>query len=68
MTPEEIKELTRPIAIKARQAALDNGAWCSYKNDLCVDADMFIHEFKDGHKELVRLGSKPGDYVILKVF
>ena len=68
MNPEEFEELVKPVALKARQTALDNGAWFSYKNELCVEADMFIHEFKDGHKELIKLGNRAGDYTILKVF
>jgi len=68
MSPEEIHELLKPVAEKAKQDALDNGAWFSYQNELCTEPDMFIHEFKDGHKELIQLGNETGVYKILKVF
>lgn len=68
MTPEEMREHLRPIAEKAKQDALDEGSWFSYKNELCVQDDMFIHEFKDGHKELVQIGNETGKFKVLKVF
>jgi len=68
MDNSEFEELVKPVALKAKQTALDNGAWFSYKNELCVEPDMFIHEFKDGHKELIKLGSQPGEHTVLKVF
>lgn len=68
MDAKELEEHVRPIALKAKQTALDNGAWFSYRNELCVEPDMFIHEFKDGRKELIKLGKQPGEYKILKVF
>ncbi|MFI5136933.1 MAG: hypothetical protein ACHQIM_03840 [Sphingobacteriales bacterium] len=68
MSPEELEEYVRPVALKAQQMDLDSGAWFSYKNELCVAPDMFIHEFKDGHKELIKLGNQPGKYTVLKVY
>jgi hypothetical protein len=68
MDNEEFEKLVKPVALKAKQDALDNGAWFSYKNELCTEPDMFIHEFKDGRKELVKLGNQTGEYTILKVF
>jgi hypothetical protein len=68
MTPEEMREHLRPIAIKAKQDALDEGSWFSYKNELCVEDDMFIHEFKDGRKELIKVGDETGNFKVLKVF
>lgn len=68
MTPEEMREHLRPIAEKAKQDALDEGSWFSYKNELCVQDDMFIHEFKDGHKELIQIGNETGKFKVLKVF
>jgi hypothetical protein len=68
MDNEEFEKLVKPVALKAKQTALDNGAWFSYKNELCVDKDMFIHEFKDGRKELIKLGNQAGEYTVLKVF
>ena len=67
MSPEEIHEHLKPTAQKLKQAALDNGSWYSYKNELCVEPDMFIHEFKDGRKELIQLGNETGEFKILKV-
>jgi hypothetical protein len=65
---ETFENRVKPVAAKAQQTALDNGAWFSYKNELCVDADMFVREFKDGHKELVKIGKQPGEHTVLKVF
>jgi hypothetical protein len=68
MDNEEFENLVKPVALKATQTALDNGAWFSYKNELCTEADMFVREFKDGHKELIKLGRQPGEHTVLKVF
>ncbi len=68
MTPEEFEEHVKPTALKAKKIALDNGAWFSYRNELCTEPDMFIHEFKDGHKELIKLGKQAGQFTILKSF
>lgn len=68
MNNDEFEKLVKPVALKAKQTALDSGAWFSYKNELCVEPDMFIHEFKDGHKELIKLGSQAGEYSVLKIF
>lgn len=68
LTPEEFEARLAPIALAARQEALDAGLWFSYRNELCVENDMFIHEFKDGRKELIQLGNETGRYKILKVF
>ncbi|MEO6979206.1 MAG: hypothetical protein ABJA76_01350 [Mucilaginibacter sp.] len=67
MSPEEIHEHLKPVAEKAKQEAWDKGLWYSYQNELCVDDDMFIHEFKDGHKELIKLGDETGKFKVLKV-
>jgi hypothetical protein len=29
---------------------------------------MFIHEFKDGRKELIQLGNQTGEFSVLSVF
>jgi len=68
MSPEEFADLVRPVAIKLKQSALDNGSWYSYRNELCVEPDMFIHEFKDGRKELIQLGNQTGEFTILSIF
>ena len=68
MTPEELHEHLKPTAELAKQSALDNGGWYSYRDDLCIEDNMFIREFKDGHKELVQLGNQTGEYTLLKVF
>jgi hypothetical protein len=68
MSSEEFEQLVTPVALETKQTALDNGAWFSYKNDLCVTGDMFIHEFKDGRKELIQLGDQTGVFTILKVY
>ncbi len=67
MDDAEFEKLVKPVAEKAKQDALDAGAWFSYKNELCTEPDMFIHEFKDGHKELIRLGEKTGEFTVLEV-
>jgi hypothetical protein len=68
MSSDEFEQLVKPVAEAAKQAALDAGAWFSYQNELCTELDMFIHEFKDGRKELVKVGKQPGDYTILSVY
>jgi len=68
MRPEELEDFTRPVALTAKEIALDNGAWFSYKNQFCVQPDMFVREFKDGHKELIKLGDQTGEYAVLRVF
>ena len=67
MEPEEIREHLKPVAERAKQIAWNNGSWYSYKNELCIEADMFIHEFKDGRKELIQLGNQTGEFKVLKV-
>jgi hypothetical protein len=66
MTPAELHEHLKPTAQIAKQTALDNGAWYSYRDESCVEDDMFIREFKDGHKELIQLGNQTGQYKILE--
>lgn len=68
MSPEEIHDHLKPMAEKLKQTALDSGSWYSYRNELCVEPDMFIHEFKDGRKELIQLGDETGKFKVLKVF
>jgi len=67
MTPEEFHYHLKPTAEKAKQTAWDNGSWYSYRNELCVKDDMFIHEFKDGRKELIQLGKKTGEFKVLQL-
>lgn len=67
MTPEELHDYLKPTAQKLKQTALDNGSWYSYRNDLCTNDDMFIREFKDGRKELIKLGNKTGEFTLLRV-
>ena len=66
MEPEEIYQHLKPTAIKAKQMAWDSNSWYSYKNNLCIEPDMFIHEFKDGRKELIQLGNRTSEFTILK--
>lgn len=68
MSPEEIHEHLKPTAQKLKQTALENGSWYSYRNELCIEPDMFIHEFIDGRKELIQLGNETGEFTILKVY
>lgn len=68
MDNDEFEQLVKPVAEAAKKAALDAGAWFSYINELCTETDMVVHEFKDGRRELVRIGEKPGDYTVVKVF
>jgi hypothetical protein len=65
---EELREHLTPAAIELKQSALDEGAWYSYQNELCTESNMFVREFKDGHKELIQLGNKTGEYKVLKAF
>ena len=67
MEPEEIHTHLKPAAEKAKQIAWDSGSWYSYKNELCIEANMFIHEFKDGRKELIQIGNQTGEFKVLRV-
>ena len=68
MDNNEFEQLVKPAIETAKKTALNKGAWLSYRNESCTEPGMFIHEFKDGRKELVKIGKRPGDYTVLKVF
>jgi hypothetical protein len=68
MSPAEIHEHLKPRAVRLKQTALDNGSWFSYRNELCVTSDMFIHEFKDGRKELIKHRNQTGEFTVLKIY
>lgn len=48
MTDEEIQVRAKPIAEAARKNAWDHGLPISYRNEICTQEDMIIHEYKGG--------------------
>lgn len=60
MTDEEIQAKARLIAEKAKNAAWAHGLPISYKNETCAEADLIIHEYKTGEKELVSVSAENG--------
>ena len=55
MSPEELKELLRPIADDVLQKKWDNNGYITYYDkDLCPSPDVLVHEYRD-HRELVRI-------------
>ena len=54
MSPREFADYLAPTAIEAVQAALDNGLYISYPQVSNLPG-FFIHEYKDGKKELIEI-------------
>jgi len=55
LTPLEQEALLTAEIEKVMQEKLDKGSYITYTNELCVTDDLFIHEYKDGRKYLVRV-------------
>lgn len=48
------------------QQALDQGLYISYRDHNCTSSDQFVHEYKDGRKQLIRINSQTGKEELLK--
>lgn len=60
MTEEEIQAKAKPIAEAARKQAWDHGLPISYKNEVCLEDNMIIREYKNGERELVSVSAVDG--------
>ncbi|RYY07920.1 MAG: hypothetical protein EOP43_01790 [Sphingobacteriaceae bacterium] len=60
LSNEEIQAKARPIADEAKKLAWEHGMPISYRNELCVQEDMIIHEYKTGEKDLVSVSPENG--------
>ena len=65
MTPEEFKELIRPVADQVLQETWDKNAFITYYDEkICPDTNTLVQEYKD-HSELVRIHDQ-GKAIIIK--
>ena|ERR1700712_2282367 len=65
MSPEELKEILRPIAEEVLQKKWDNNGYITYYDEaVCHSPDVLVHEYKD-RLELVRV-DKNGKATFLK--
>lgn len=60
MTDQELQERAKSIAEAARKNSWDHGQPISYRNELCTQNDMIIHEYKNGEKILVSVSGENG--------
>jgi hypothetical protein len=60
LTDEEIQAKAKPIADAAKKQAWDNNMPISYQNEICLQEDMIIHEYKTGEKDLVSVSPENG--------
>jgi hypothetical protein len=60
LTDEELQAKARPIAEAAKKQAWDNDMPISYRNEICLQEEMIIHEYKTGEKELVSVSPENG--------
>lgn len=60
LTDEEIQAKAKPTTDEAKKLAWEHGMPISYRNELCVQEDMIIHEYKSGEKDLVSVSPENG--------
>jgi hypothetical protein len=60
LTDDEIQAKAKPIAEAAKKLAWDNNMPISYRNEICLQEDMIIHEYKTGEKDLVTVSPENG--------
>ena len=60
MNNGEFKAHLAPVLNEAIQKSLDEGLYFSYPADINEDPAMFIHEYKDGKRVLVRVDINTG--------
>ncbi len=66
MTDEEIHAKAKPIAEEANRRAWAHNAPISYRNEICTQDDMIIHEYKNGDKELISVSPEDGSVKMLR--
>lgn len=62
MKDEEIHAKAKPIAEEANRRAWAHNGPISYRNELCTQDDMIIHEYKKGDKEMVSVIADDGSF------
>jgi len=63
-----LQEQSAALEEKVREVEKENllkGSFISYKNELCVSADLFINEYAE-HKELVSVNSQSGKISLIR--
>jgi len=64
LTIDEAAELLEKrlgsLAEKLVKQALDMGLYKSYRDNHCNSPEEFVHEYKDGRKELIRINCQSG--------
>jgi len=66
MSAEQFSEYLAPVAEEAARGALDNGLYLSYPANTKELPGVFIHEYKNGKKEMVEIDNKTGKEYFIK--
>ena len=66
LTPSQREALLNKVLEIEIQRTLDMGLYVIYRDKRCVSDDQFIHEYKDGRKQLVRINSLTGQDEIIR--
>lgn len=61
LTNEQIQAKAKPIAEEAKKLAWEHNMPISYRNEICLQDDMIIHEYKTGEKDLVSVSPEDGN-------
>ncbi len=62
---KELSQVLAPQVAKVQSANLSMGLYNSYRNELCVSKDLFIHEYPN-HKVFVRVDASTGNTMTIK--
>lgn len=62
----EQSKVLAPHVAEVQSTNLRMGLYNSYRNELCISKDLFIHEYPD-HKVLVRIDASTGTTMTIKV-
>jgi hypothetical protein len=66
LSAQELEQKLSQKTDLVNKEALDQGLYISYRDHHCVNPDQFVHEYKDGRKELIRINSQTGKEEFLK--
>lgn len=66
MDDREFKAHLQPVIKEAIQASLDQGLYFSYSAGIKEDPALFIHEYKDGKRVLIRVDAATGREEFIK--
>jgi hypothetical protein len=66
MDDHQFKAHLEPVIQQAVQASLDQGLYFSYSARIKEDPAMFIHEYKDGKRVLIRVDAATGREEFIK--